>query len=517
MHWAFQIATRLIEKYPTKKVFTCASGISPSGSVHVGNFREIVTTYFVVKALESLGKKTRFIFSWDDYDRLRKIPQNVTTLDNSHIGMPYSDVPNPYGPGSYAQYFELEFERSLHAFGIKPQFIYQSAEYRSGRYTSYIQTALKRRKEIYDILMDFKSGVPSEVERENFYPISLYCLHCNKDNITITSFDEPTGKLEYKCICGYSDRKPLEELRNIKLNWKVDWAMRWMVEDVIFEPGGRDHSAATGSYNVSKVIAKEIFEYEAPEYTPYEFIGLKGITQKMSSSSGNVITPNDLLQVYTPEIILFLFARYRPNTAFEIGFDEDVLRNYAEYERYLASYKNGFLEDEDIKSSLEIAGASQAVEYPSFSKIAGIFPLIDFNKEVLQQIFMQAGEEYPIEKIISISTRVSHWIKTWNPHRVIQINQEKNILYYSRLTDEQKDRIKQLVFILSSYPNLDGESLMKEVYAICHTQDKKRMRECQKQLFKDIYQLVLNESSGPRIPLLISAVGKQKVIGLLSF
>lgn len=57
MHWAYQIAERLIQKYPTKEVFTCASGISPSGSVHIGNFREIVTTFFVVKALESMGKK----------------------------------------------------------------------------------------------------------------------------------------------------------------------------------------------------------------------------------------------------------------------------------------------------------------------------------------------------------------------------------------------------------------------------------------------------------------------------
>ena len=77
MHWAYEVAHELIRKHPNKETFVCASGISPSGSVHIGNFREIVTTYFVVRALQDLGKKTRFIFSWDDYDRFRKVPKNI--------------------------------------------------------------------------------------------------------------------------------------------------------------------------------------------------------------------------------------------------------------------------------------------------------------------------------------------------------------------------------------------------------------------------------------------------------
>lgn len=146
MHWAYQIAERLINKHPTKEVFTCASGISPSGSVHIGNFREVVTTFFVVKALESMGKKTRFIFSWDDFDRLRKVPQNVSSSYESYIGMPYSNVPNPFGEGTYANFFENEFEQSLQAFDIRPEFIYQHREYQSGRYSPYIWIALKKKK-----------------------------------------------------------------------------------------------------------------------------------------------------------------------------------------------------------------------------------------------------------------------------------------------------------------------------------------------------------------------------------
>lgn len=517
MHWAFQVAKNLIEKYPTKDVFTCASGISPSGSVHIGNFREIVTTHFVVKALESLGKKTRFIFSWDDFDRLRKVPQNVTSSYESYIGMPYSEVPSPFGVGSYAQYFEKELEESLQAFEIEPQFIYQSKEYRSGRYLPYIQIAMDKRREIYDILMRFKTEEPTFEEREEFYPLSLYCQSCNQDTTTITSFDENSGELEYECICGHKDNQKLMHSNNLKLNWKVDWAMRWMVEDVIFEPGGRDHSSATGSYNVSKVIAKEIFHYEAPEYIAYDFIGLKGTNEKMSSSSGNVITPNELMKVYTPELILFMFAKYKPSSAFNIGLDEDVIRNYSEYDRYRTSYERGTLTDGVMKSSLELAGMKTITRNLNFNQVAGIFPLIDFNINALQTSLRQNGDNFTIEEIKPISDRVSCWIKHWNSHRLVKINKERNTMYYKTLSEEQKIKIDQLAKLLSIEQTLTGDPLLNRIYALCHQENKKSMRECQKKLFEDVYQLLINEGNGPRLPLLFSAIGRKKVVELLTF
>jgi lysyl-tRNA synthetase class I len=84
--------------------------------------------------------------------------------------MPYSDIPDPYGcHDSYAEHFEKEFEKSLQAFGIEVEFIYQHAEYRSGRYNEKILESLYKRKEIYDIVMNFKM--------EQLYPI---CYHENK-------------------------------------------------------------------------------------------------------------------------------------------------------------------------------------------------------------------------------------------------------------------------------------------------------------------------------------------------
>ena len=56
MHWADKLAEEIIERNPNKKEYICAGGISPSGSVHIGNFRDIASPYFVMRALNQKGK-----------------------------------------------------------------------------------------------------------------------------------------------------------------------------------------------------------------------------------------------------------------------------------------------------------------------------------------------------------------------------------------------------------------------------------------------------------------------------
>ena len=116
MHWAEKIADKIIAKKPNKEEYVCAAGISPSGSIHIGNFRDIATSYFVVKALIKKGKKAKLLFSWDEFDRLRKVPVNVQKVNDDmekYIGFPYVDVINPFKDSdaeNYAVYFEKEFE-----------------------------------------------------------------------------------------------------------------------------------------------------------------------------------------------------------------------------------------------------------------------------------------------------------------------------------------------------------------------------------------------------------------------
>ncbi|GGB63613.1 lysine--tRNA ligase [Fictibacillus barbaricus] len=515
MHWAYRIAEELTRKYPDRETFVCASGISPSGSVHIGNFREVVTTYFVVRALQSMGKKTRFIFSWDDFDRFRKVPKNVDASFEQYIGLPYSEIPCPFGcHHSYSEHFEKEFETSLQAFGIVPEFIYQSKEYRSKRYNSQILHALNERKQIYDILKNYKTSEPCDEERENFYPVNVYCEWCRKDTVNVNSFKN--GELSYSCSCGHSNSVEVLEAMNIKLNWKIDWPMRWVAEDVVFEPGGRDHSSATGSYRVSSEIVSKIFVHRAPQYEPYDFISIKGTGEKMSSSSGNNITPGELLRIYSPEVILFLFAKYQPNTAFHIGLDEDVIRNYTEFERYRGTDPRQV--KEEIRAAQELSGCSTGTgKRLKFGQVASVLPLVNFNASLVRDVLEKTGEVYRLEEVEEVCVRAEYWLWNWCPKKVLHVRDERNEPLYVGLTETEKKWISGFVGVLQDCSEPEDDELMRNVYDICHDDDPKVKKNNQKRLFRIIYQLVLDSKSGPRIPLLVHSVGKERLIALLSF
>lgn len=515
MHWAERIANRLMEIHPERQTFVCASGISPSGPVHIGNFREIVTTVFVAKALRQAGREVRFIFSWDDYDRFRKVPANVDSGFAKYIGMPYSQVPCPYGcHASYAEHFETEFEQALLAFDIKPEFIYQSREYRSGRYNREILHALRHREEIYDILMTFKTGESSAADRAVFYPVNIYCGQCGKDSTVIYHFDDIAETVAYRCQCGHSDTLSVLQANNLKLHWKIDWPMRWMMEQVVFEPGGRDHSSETGSYNVASVISERIFGNPPPLYEPYEFISIKGSYSKMSGSSGHNYTPDDLLNIYAPENILFLFAKYQPDAAFHIGFDEDVLRNYAEFERYAAGYAAGTLSG-DYAAALKLSLLSEPAEKaPSFSQTASLLPLINFDREQLRSILAAHGEAPEEKRLLQAADRAEHWIRNWMPQKLVTVNTVPNLSYYHSLNAAELKWLRSLCGLLRS-SKLDDQQRMTAIYAICHHEDRKVMRAQQKRLFTIIYQLVLNADEGPRLPMLIQAAGTERMLNLL--
>ena len=229
---------------------------------------------------------------------------------------------------------------------------YQAEQYRSGRYSQYVIHALKHREEIFDILDSFRTQEATEDERRNYYPVGIYCSKCGKDTTKITSLSDDCINAEYTCECGHHGQFDFMHDFNCKLAWKIDWPMRWKVEGVDFEPGGKDHASPTGSYQTSRIISEKIFGFEAPLFQGYEFIGIKGTTGKMSGSSGLNLTPDTLLKLYDPEIILWLYSKTEPTKAFNFCFDDEILRQYFEFDRMMSAYTEGRA-DEHIASIME--------------------------------------------------------------------------------------------------------------------------------------------------------------------
>lgn len=527
MHWSEEIAERIIKRNPDKEEYVCATGISPSGSIHIGNFRDIATSYFVVRALRKKGKKAKLLFSWDEFDRLRKVPVNVAAVNSDmekYIGCPYVDVENPFkesDASSYADYFEKEFESSIGEFGIDMDYRHQAEMYRSGKYTKYILEALEKRGQIFDILDRHRTQKAKEGERENYYPVSIYCSECGKDTTKITSLSDDCTKATYECACGHKGTFDFTKDFNCKLAWKIDWPMRWMYEGVDFEPGGKDHASPHGSYDTSKDISREVFSYEPPIFQGYEFIGIKGTTGKMSGSSGLNLTPGTLLKIYQPEVILWLYSKTDPLKAFDFCFDDGILRQYFEFDKMYNAVKDGTASNAQLEIMYNTTVEGREIETVPMGHLVQLGSVVDFNVKMLETVFEKIGTPYKYEQFKDRLERAKYWLEHCAPENVNRLRETRNWDVYETLDENGKKEVEAL-FSFISKGGYDLDELNKKLYAIpkevCGGElDEKALKALQGTFFKNVYKLLIDKEKGPRLYLFLFAIDPKKYVGLLDF
>ena len=537
MHWSEKIAAEIVARKPDKEEYVCAAGISPSGSVHIGNFRDVATSYFVVRALQKMGKKARLLFSWDEYDRCRKIPANVRAVVgddyDKYIGSPYVDIPDPWGcHENYAQHFEEEFLKSMESFGIELDCRYQAAMYRSGKYRDDILESIQKRGEIFEILDSFKTKDQSLSEEERkaqhdadkakYYPVSIFCDECHTDFTTIENLSEDGTEADYTCSrCGHHGHFDFKTNTNCKLAWKVDWPMRWRYEGVDFEPGGKDHAAPTGSYNNAKVVSKKIFGFEPPMFQGYEFIGLRGATGKMSSSSGLNLTPDTLLKLYQPEVMLWLYAKTEPLRAFDFCFDDGILKQYFEFDKMLEACRSGKADEltQSIMYNCTVEG--REVNPVPMSLLVQMGSVVDFNVPMLETVFEKIGTPYKQADFADRLERAKYWLEQCAPDQVNRLRIGRNWEVYNELSEQEKQEIADL----HAYLSQDGytlDELNTSIYAIPAKirglePGTKELKAAQGQFFKTVYKLLIDKERGPRLYLFLYAIDKERYLKLLDF
>lgn len=528
IHWAEVIAQKIIDNRPDKEEYVCAAGISPSGSVHIGNFRDVATSLFVAKALEKKGKKVRMLFSWDELDRLRKVPSNVAAITENfeeNIGRAYVDIENPFkdDPESktYAEHFEKEFENAIKPFGIQLDIRHQAVMYRSGKYANDVIHALKKRKEIFDILDRYKTQASTQEERDNYYPVGIYCPCCGKDTTKITSISDDCTKAHYECKCGHSGEFDFTKDFNCKLQWKVDWAMRWRYEQVDFEPGGIDHASPMGSYAAGKDISREIFGYEAPVFQGYGFIGLKGLAGKMSSSSGLNLTPQTLLRIYQPEVLLWLYAKTEPNKEFDFCFDDGILRQYHEFDR-MYNEAQGSEATEWTKTTMAFVKIKGREVYTiPFNLLVQLGSVVDFNEDLLQLVLSKINYNYTKEEMAERLALAKCWLEECSPENMNKLRTYRNWEVFEAFSEEEKKEIELLHDYLKT-ATYTLEELQTELYAIPRnvrgiTREDKALKSVQGKFFSNVYKLLIDKEKGPRLYLFLYAISPESYLHLLDF
>lgn len=516
-HWADLTADQIIRERGDK-VYTCASGITPSGTVHIGNFREIISVALVVQALREKGKEVRFIYSWDNYDVFRKVPKNMPQQDllATYLRQPITSVPDVLsGEVSYARANEVNVEKWLPVVGIFPEYLDQASRYKAGEYAEKMRVALQNRETIRAIL----NSCRTEDLPVDWYPISFFCEKCNRDTTKVLNYDNDWN-VEYECSsCNHHDSVDLRKTSCAKLPWRIDWPMRWSVEGVDFEPAGKDHHSEGGSFDTAIKVATEVYHVQPPISFQYDFVSMKGGAGKMSSSSGELIALPDVLAIYTPEITRFLFAGTRPNSEFAISFDLDVLKVYEDYEKLERLY---FSEPESEKQKRARERGARIYELSQVDGVPKTLPyqipirhlcnLLQINNGDIDAVIKYLGDikEDQLDRFKTKAICAWNWIQHYAPEDFCFALQTPGTII-NDLTDIQKAALKATAdLVKNSMKGSDEVTFGSQLYEIL-----KSLGLGGADFFPIIYKVLIGKEKGPRLINFLYTIGSEKILAIL--
>lgn len=572
--WVSRFADEVIaeaERRAPGKPIVCASGLSPSGPIHLGNLREVMTPHLVADEIRRRGYDCVHLLSWDDYDRFRKVPAGVDPSYAEHIGKPLSSVPAPPGSpyATWAEHFKAPMIEAMAALGVEVRAISQTEQYTSGAYRDQILLAMRERRRIDAVLdryrtkgkggaaaaarrqagqgtLDADEAAAAEAAAEGsgaaheddgsgtaggaYYPYKPYCSACDRDLTQITSYDDDTTELSYTCTaCGHAETVLLSEHRRGKLVWKVDWPMRWAYEGVVFEPSGVDHTSPGSSYVVGGQLVREIFGGEQPIGPMYAFVGISGMA-KMSSSRGGVPTPADALEVLETPLLRWLYARRRPHQSFKIALGQEIQRTYDEWDALVRRVTEGTAQPADVaahtRAASTAAGPLPTTPRPlPFRTLASVVDITTGDEEQTLRILRELDPENPVTSLDETRPRLDRaerWITTQVPaEQRTRVREEPDTELLASLDDSEREAVRMLLEGLDSHWSLEG--LTSLVYGVPKRQaglspDAKptpELKKAQRAFFSLLYRLLVGRDTGPRLPTLLLAVGADRVRKLL--
>ncbi|WSA44911.1 lysine--tRNA ligase [Streptomyces sp. NBC_01803] len=557
--WVSRLADEVIaeaERRAPGKPVVCASGLSPSGPIHLGNLREVMVPHLVADEIKRRGVPCEHLLSWDDYDRFRKVPAGVDPSWSEHIGKPLTAVPAPPGSpyATWAEHFKAPMVAALAELGIEVRAISQTERYTSGVYREQILFAMRERRRIDAVLARYRtkqaerapepadeteqaavegSGAASEDDGSaggaGYYPYKPYCAVCGRDLTTVTSYDDDTTELSYGCECGHEETVKLSEYNGGKLVWKVDWPMRWAYEGVIFEPSGVDHHSPGSSWVVGGQLVSEIFGGRQPIGPMYAFVGISGMS-KMSSSKGGVPIAADALEIMEAPVLRWLYARRRPNQSFKISFDGEIQRTYDEWDALGRKVADGTAQPADVAAHARAvrtaAGELPATPRPlPYRMLASVVDITTGDEEQTLRILGELDPEHPVRSLAETRPRLdraARWVETQMPAESrTRVREEPDAELLASLDESRRESLRLLLAGLGDHWSLDGLTAL--VYGVPKIQaglspDAKptpELKAAQRGFFALLYRLLIGRDTGPRLPTLLLAVGADRVRALL--
>ena len=488
----------LIEK---KGKITLQTGYGPSGLPHIGTFAEVARTSMMVNALKQLTDlPTEIITFSDDMDGFRKVPDNVPNQEmlEKNLHKPLTEVPNPFEKfNSFGEHNNEMLKNFLNSFNFNYIFKSSTSLYKSGFFNQSLQLILEN----YDGIMNIILPTLGRERQKTYCPFLPICPRSGHVlEIPILEIDKKNSKIIFDNNGKRLERSILDG--NCKLQWKVDWAMRWYALDVDFEMYGKDLiESAILSTKIIKLIGKN-----NPSGFAYElFLDEKG--EKISKSKGNGITIDQWLSYASPES-LSLYMYQNPKRAKKL-YEKIVPKAVDEYLDFIDKSKK----QDEIQLLMNPVWHVHNGSIPNENMIMSFSMLLNLvetsnadSKELLWKFVKKYKKNINEENYPIFDALVGYAIKYFN--NVIRSQKKYK-------TPDKKEKLA-LEALIKNLEKCNDQMLPEDIQTIIYSTGKDNgYSENLRDWFKLIYEVVFGDENGPRMGFFISFFGVKETKELI--
>ncbi|MEO6248868.1 MAG: lysine--tRNA ligase [Sphingomicrobium sp.] len=495
--WPYEEARKLIKRWPEGKpggapvIFE--TGYGPSGLPHIGTFNEVLRTTMVRRAYEELtGNPTRLIAFSDDMDGLRKVPDNIpnATLLEANLGKPLSRIPDPFATHeSFAAYNNAILRTFLDRFGFDYEFVSSTTAYASGQFDEALRQVLRQWESILNVILP----TLRQERRQTYSPVLPISPSSGRVlQVPVTVADAEAGTISFTD----EDGAPVTQsaLGGLaKLQWKVDWAMRWVALGVDYEMAGKDLIDSTiQSGKIARILGGR-----PPEGFNYEmFLDEKG--EKISKSKGNGLTLDQWLEYGSEESLAF-FAYREPKKAKSLHIGV-IPRAVDDYLQFRGNYARQPIEQKLGNPVHHIHGGKvpEATLPLTYGLLLNLASLPGVGDKATAWKFVQryapgtsAGADPELDALIGLAVNYAR-------------DYVAPTLSRRAPTDTERAALIELDAELAKLPpNAPGDEIQNIVFEI----GKRHPFESLRHWFQALYETLLGSTQGPRMGSFIALYG----------
>jgi len=504
--WPFVEARKLVKErqkiYEKKGKITLQTGYGPSGLPHIGTFAEVARTTMMVNAIKQLiDVPTEIITFSDDMDGLRKIPDNIPNKEilEKNLHKPLTSVPDPFNKyKSFGEHNNEMLKKFLDKFKFNYTFKSSTETYKKGLFNTALLLVLEKYEDIKEIVLPTLGK-----ERQKTYsPFLPICLETGKVlEVPIIEIKKKEGKIIYQ----NGDKKVETEVINgkCKLQWKVDWAMRWYAFDIDYEMYGKDLiESAVLSSKICKMLGKK-----SPNGFAYEmFLDEKG--EKISKSKGNGITIEQWLKYASPES-LSLYMYQNPKRAKKLYADV-VPKAVDEYLICIDKFSEQDAKHRLLNPVWHVHNGNPPKE-KSIMPFSVLLNLVGTSnatdKDVLWKFIIKYKKDIKVLDHPILDRLVEYALKYFTD--IVKPNKK-----YRKPNEKEKKALQDLIKRLRDCKDqMDPEAIQTIVYSVGKDNGyKENLREW----FKAIYEIIFGDQDGPRMGFFISFFGIKESIELIN-